>query len=291
MPKISIGLPVYNGERYLSEAIDSILAQTFTDFELIISDNGSTDRTAEICRHHAAGDSRIRLELNAHNRGAAWNYNHVFSLARGDFFKWSSHDDVIAPTHLQRCIETFADRPEAVLCYPQTLLIDEQGCNPTFYPDGLHLVSVDPVERLERFLFRPRKKCNPVLGLIRKEVLARTGLIGSYNASDQVLLAHLAMLGPFFEIPDQLMFRREHPGASLRANATAREVAAWFNPARRGRVVLPALRQGWEYLRCIRHADLDLQQQLRCSRLVVKHLWWSRHQVVREVKAVLGGIG
>lgn len=291
MPQISIGLPVYNGAKYLGEAIDSILAQTFADFELIISDNGSTDGTAQLCRQYAARDGRIRLELQAQNRGASWNYNQVFALAAGDYFKWCSHDDLIAPTHLQRCLETLSAHPEAVLCYPQTLLIDEHGGNPTFYPDGLHLTAADPVARLERYLFRPAKKCNPLLGLIRRATLARTGLIGSYNASDQVLLAHLALLGNFCEIPEPLMYRRDHPGASLRANRTAREVAAWFNPAHGGRVVLPALRRGLEYLRCVRQTDLSPGQQLQCARLVCKDLWWNRHQVVRELKAALGGVG
>lgn len=290
MAKISIGLPVYNGARYLGEAIDSILSQTFFDFELIISDNGSSDSTVEICRRYAADDSRVRLELNASNRGAAWNYNRVFALATGEYFKWCSHDDSIAPTYLQRCYEVLAAHPKTVLCYPQTLLIDEHGGNPTFYPDGLHLDAPDPVARFERYLFRPAKRCNPLLGLMRREALIRTDLIGSYNASDQVLLAHLALLGGFYEIPEPLMLRRDHPGASLRANRTAREVAAWFDPSRRGKIVLPALRHGWEYLRCIRKAKLGLSQQWQCARLVTKRLWWDRHQVVRELKTSLGGI-
>lgn len=291
MATISIGLPVFNGEKYLGEAIESILNQTFSDFELIISDNCSSDSTLEICRRYAAQDPRIRLELSSSNRGAAWNYNRVFALATGAYFKWCAHDDIIAPTHLQRCHEVLVVNPNAVLCYPQTLLIDENGSNSTFYPDGLHLDVADPVIRFERYLFRPSKRCNPLLGLIRREVLARTSLIGRYNASDQVLLAHLALLGEFHEIPEPLLLRRDHPGASRRANRTTREVAAWFDPTRRGKIILPALRHGWEYLRCTWQADLSVLQQLQCTRLVAKQLWWDRHQVVRELRTALGGAG
>ena len=290
MPRISIGMPVFNGEKYIAEAIESILAQTFADFELIISDNGSQDGTMALCRYYAARDTRIRLEQQPENRGAAWNYNRVFVLSRGDYFKWCAYDDAIAPPYLQRCMAILEQRAEAVLCYPQTQLIDEHGGHTAIYPDGLHLNITDPVERLARYLFRPAKKCNPLLGLIRKKALARTDLIGSYNASDQVLLAHLALLGQFYEIPEPLMFRRDHPGASLRANRTARDVAAWFNPKQKDRLLLPTLRHGLEYLRCIRQADLSFVQQVQCARLVTKRLWWDRHQVLTEFKTAAGGV-
>ncbi|BCA79490.1 glycosyltransferase [Desulfuromonas sp. AOP6] len=290
MPRISIGMPVFNGEKYIAEAIDSILAQTFADFELIISDNGSKDGTLDICKRYAARDARIRLEQQKENRGAAWNYNRVFALSEGDYFKWCAHDDAIAPSYLQRCLDVLDQYTEVVLCYPQTQLMNEHGGVINVYPDGLHLNNANPVERLARYLFRQAKKCNPLLGLIRRKALARTSLIGSYNASDQVLLAHLALLGEFHEIPEPLMFRRDHPGASLRANRTAGAVAAWFNPKQKGRFLVPTLRHGWEYLRCIRQADLPLTQQIQCARLVSKRLWWDRHQVVTEFKTTLGGV-
>ena len=99
-PRVSIGLPVYNGENFLEFALDSILGQTFQDFELIISDNASTDATESICRRYAAKDSRIRYYRNPNNQGAAQNYNRVFALARGEYFKWAAHDDVCKPNYL-----------------------------------------------------------------------------------------------------------------------------------------------------------------------------------------------
>ena len=126
-PRVSVGLPVYNGERYLRLAIDSILAQTFEDFELIISDNASTDHTEEICREYAARDPRVIYIRQPRNRGGAWNFNHVVELARGEYLKWAAHDDVLAPTFLKECVAALDRLPGTVLASPRTVKIDESG--------------------------------------------------------------------------------------------------------------------------------------------------------------------
>src|SRR5947207_10432807 len=117
-PKVSIGLPVFNGEKFLAGALNGLLQQEFEDFELIISDNASTDSTEAICRDFATKDRRIRYQRNKTNIGASGNYNRVFELARGDFFKWASHDDECHPSLVRRCLETFDDAPAlAVLVF------------------------------------------------------------------------------------------------------------------------------------------------------------------------------
>ena len=116
-PKVSIGLPVYNGEPFLSETIDAILAQTFKDFELIICDNASTDDTERICRRYAARDKRISYYRQHHNIGAAGNFNRVFNLSSGEYFKWAAHDDLIAPEYLARCVEILERDRSVVLCH------------------------------------------------------------------------------------------------------------------------------------------------------------------------------
>ena len=100
MPRVSIGIPVYNGENFLEEAIRSVLAQTYQDLELVIADNASSDRTAEIGQDFAASDGRVRYVRNARNLGAAPNYNRVWEQSRGDLFKWLSHDDRILPGYV-----------------------------------------------------------------------------------------------------------------------------------------------------------------------------------------------
>src|SRR5919109_5579420 len=125
--RVSIGMPVYNGVRFLKEAIESILAQTFEDFELIISDNASIDQTEQICREYAAKDKRIRYYRNEKNLGAARNYNRVFELSTGEYFKWQAHDDLCDPQFLEKGVAVLARDPSIVLCYSKFLRIDEHG--------------------------------------------------------------------------------------------------------------------------------------------------------------------
>ena len=116
-PRVTIGMPVYNGAALVGAALESILAQTLTDFELIISDNASTDATAEVCRSYAAKDRRIRYYRNEKNLGAAPNFNRVVELATNGvpYFKWAAHDDVIAPTFLEKCARVLDAAPQSVV--------------------------------------------------------------------------------------------------------------------------------------------------------------------------------
>jgi hypothetical protein len=126
-PLLSIGLFVYNGERFLEETLDSILSQTFTDFELIISDNASTDRTAEISQAYARADSRISYYRNEKNMGAGWNLRRVYELATGKYFKWAAADDLLEPEFLRRCVEALESDPGCVVAYARTKEIDANG--------------------------------------------------------------------------------------------------------------------------------------------------------------------
>jgi len=127
IPAVSIGLPVYNGDRFLRQAVESILNQTFGDFELIISDNASTDGTEEMCRGLAAQDPRVRYVRNARNIGGGRNANQVFELARASFFKWHPHDDYIAPEYLERCIEVLRRDPSVILCLSKVRVVGVEG--------------------------------------------------------------------------------------------------------------------------------------------------------------------
>ena len=125
-PLVSVGLPVYNGERFLRQSLESVLAQTYENFELIISDNASTDGTDAICREFAARDTRIRYVRNSRNMGAAYNFDKVVELARGELFRLHTHDDIMAPPLLERCVSVLMQEPDAVLCHPEMIRIDEE---------------------------------------------------------------------------------------------------------------------------------------------------------------------
>lgn len=228
-PAVSIGMPVNNGERFVEEALASLLAQTFDDYELIVVDNGSTDRTPEICRGLAERDRRIRFVRSDVNRGAAWSFNRVFELSSGRYFKWAAYDDLCAPSFVERCVAALEESPAAVLAHPKTRLIDDEGRVLRDHDDGLDLRSPEPHRRLGQLVLA-LAYANPVYGVIRASALRRTRLLGSYPSADYVLLAELALLGTFLEVPERLFLRRIHPAMSRSANPTGAQAAAWFDP-------------------------------------------------------------
>ena len=116
-PRLSIGLPVYNGEDYLAESLEALLGQTYEDFELIISDNASTDGTTDICRRYARQDSRIRYFRQSRNLGCNPNHNFVIEQARGELFKLASDDDLYARDLLKRCVDVLDECPRYVLVH------------------------------------------------------------------------------------------------------------------------------------------------------------------------------
>jgi glycosyltransferase involved in cell wall biosynthesis len=233
-PKVSIGLPVYNGERYLAETIESILAQTYENFELIISDNCSTDGSREICRHYVERDSRVRFFPSDVNKGWAGNYCRVFELARGPYFRWAPSDDVFAPESVAACVEVLDAHPDAVLCYPKTVLIDAAGGVIEPYDDNLDLRSNSPVVRF-RMASDQIKLVNVMYGLMRTEQVRRTRLIRHYPGADIIFLIELSLYGKFIEINRPLFFRRMHEQASSSMKSALPQLQAYLNPSRKGR--------------------------------------------------------
>lgn len=262
-PRVSIGLPVYNGEIYLAEALDSLLAQTFTDFELVIADNASTDATGEICQAYAVKDSRIRYIRNPENLGAAANYNRVFELSSGQYFKWAAHDDLCAPEFLERCVGVLDRDESVVLCYSLTKAIDENGQVTREYAAKPKSGSVRPRDRFYEFVCVPHP-CVAVFGLMRTSVLGRTPLIGNYTGSDRPLLGELSLLGRFHEIPEFLFFYRNHPQQSWQLHPTSYAYEEWFDPARSERWTLPNWRLLWEHLRSVGRVPLGWQERVGC---------------------------
>lgn len=285
-PRISIGLPVYNGEQFICQTLDSILAQTFQDFELIIADNASTDATLEICKQYVARDPRIILLESDDNHGAAWNYNRIFDLARGEFFKWAAADDICAPEFLQRCAEILASQPDIVLCYPKTVIIDETGQLVGEYPDQLSLSSLSAPERLKQFheRFRSLLECNAIFGLIRSSSLRHTRLIGRFTGSDSVLLGELALLGQFYEVPEPLFNRRDHSQTSVRSHPSAYDRAAWFDPKNRGKISSPQWRLFFEFLKSIARSRISMVEKVHCYMLMGRWLGWYRPRLQQELE-------
>lgn len=282
-PRVTVGLPVYNGGRYLERALDAILAQTYRDFELVISDNASDDRTSEICRSYAGADSRVLYLRNDENIGAAKNYNRLVQKARGVYFKWAAHDDLCASRYIEACVDVLDRYEGVVLCYPKTRIIDENGEDVGEYHDGLHLDSPRPHQRFHDVMFRKEGECNAVFGLIRTEVLRHTGLIGSYPASDMILLSELALMGSFYEVPEPLFLRRDHPETSVRANASHSARASWFDPKRKPKTPHVHWRWAIEYSKAIRRSGSEFGEQARCYRFLGRWMRWNRDRLAQEL--------
>ena len=280
-PTVSIGMPVYNGERYIREALDSLLGQTFTDFELIISDNASTDSTGEICRDYATRDSRIRYSCNEQNLGLVANYNRVFKQAKGRYFKWASANDVCEPAMLERCVEVLERDPEVVLCYARTILFDEQSESAVEYEDNLNLMSDSPAERV-RGLVGSLRLNNAMNGLIRMEALRQTQVIAPFLASDVNLLLELALLGKFHEVPEFLFRRRVHPQEDSRSG-DVQHLLKIYDPATKQRREFTFWRLNWEHLKSVWRSPTGFGDKLKLTSFVSRKFFWDRRRLVAEL--------
>lgn len=263
VPRVTIGLPIYNGQNYLAQTMDSILAQTYRDFEIIISDNASTDQTESICREYAARDERVHYYRNETNIGASANYNRVFELGQGAYFKWAAHDDLLAPTYLERCVEVLDRYPDVVLAYTQAKAIDDKGNIVKIYPGKHHFASPMPRERFYEFVLDPHPVV-AVFGLMRRDVLGRTRLIGKYAGSDRPLLSELSLLGKFYEVPEHLFFYRFHEEQSWGGNKSAQAQQAWYDPRRAGKITFPQWRLLREHVRSIERSPVGLKDRASC---------------------------
>jgi glycosyltransferase involved in cell wall biosynthesis len=267
-PLVSIGFPIYNGESSVEQALESILNQDFEDFELIISDNASTDNTGRICEDYAKRDSRIHYFRNQTNIGVNPNHNRVFELSRGKYFAWTAHDVEQLPGMLSRCVrEMNLASPPVVLAYPRCEQIDENGL-----PVGGDLPSIasnDP---------RPHRRLGTVIreigyviqhfGLFAAEALRKTRLNGSYPSSDYVLTAELAMLGEIREIPEILIRRRVESRSGTSAVLHDKKAwAVWLDPKMKDRRFLLRReeRLALEYLRSALLLPLQPMDKLACA--------------------------
>ena len=282
-PRVSVGLPVYNGENFLREAIDSVLEQTFEDLELIISDNASTDLTEEICRGYAAKDKRMKYFRNKENMGASFNYKRVFGLASGEYFKWTAHDDVCKPEFLERCVEVLDADSEVVLCYTRTATVNSRGQVIKEWSARPDLNSVLPKKRFRDILLH--RETFPIWGLIRTDILKETPLLGNYPAHDRPLLAELSLSGRFCEVPEFLFLDREHQQRSIRAYDPRKphEAAVWYDPRITGKIIFPAWRLFAEYVVGINRSQLGWRGRIPCYMEMLGWLKRNRQELLRDL--------
>ncbi|MEM1117742.1 MAG: glycosyltransferase [Bacteroidota bacterium] len=293
-PPVSIGLPVYNGERFLAQTLADLLGQTYGDFELVVCDNASTDATPEILAEAAATDPRVVVVRNDANLGALPNTNLAFARSRGPRYVLASHDDRHAPDFLARLVGALDADPEAVLAYGASTLIGDDDRPFRFVPerdayvdaDGRpygydrrlqKTLSEDPVERF-RSVLRATDTNAAIYGLFRREALERIGP-HQIHGSDRLVVAHAALLGRFAFVDAPLFGYRIHAESTL--HLTREE---WIERDT-GNDTSPSWADGAHvlrrYLTAVRNASLTFGQRLRAERAVLGYA--ARLDVMRRM--------
>ena len=286
-PLVSVGLPVFNGGQFLQESIDSLLGQSFEDFELLISDNASTDSTGDICTAAAVRDPRVRYWRQQRNIGAVGNWNFVVHAARGQFFKWASGNDYCAPTMVERCVRILQNQPAVVVCYGSTALVDEAGGFLGEYPHDINLLDDRPSVRFER-VCRELRLNNAQSGLIRLDVLRRTGIERSFPGGDIGLMAELALYGQFLRLPEVLLYRRMGKASASRFLSAA-DRRTFLDPQNTNQRQMVVWQTHLDYVRSVFHALIGWREQAATLRFVLRSLYWSRAALLQEARDGLRG--
>jgi glycosyltransferase involved in cell wall biosynthesis len=271
--RVSIGIPLYNGERYLEGALEALVGQTHQDLDIVISDNASTDRTQEICEAFAALDPRIRYIRQPFNRGAAYNHNFVAREANGEYFRWYAYDDVMGPECLEQCARALDESPDVVLAWPRPSVIDGTGTLVEDFCVDLPWDDRTPSSRLRSRVVPDDGQvgwCFPIYGLARREAFLKCLPMGAYNRSDTVVLAHLALLGGWRELPQRLFFCRVHEDNST-ARTPPHEVARWMDPTASPAWSMPTCRAYYGFARAVWRTEMAPMEKLRCAAVVA---WW-----------------
>ncbi|HEV7716476.1 MAG TPA: glycosyltransferase family 2 protein, partial [Steroidobacteraceae bacterium] len=270
-PEVTIGMPVYNGDVHLVAAIESLLAQSFTDFELLISDNASTDGTARICEDYAARDSRVRYIRQSRNVGATANWNLVARAATGRYFKWAAANDVVPPLMLEHAVETLRSHPDIALCYGLTKLIDDRGNVLGVHEADPEILDAQPSVRFERLL-NELVWNNAQAGLIRTSALRRTRFDRDYIDGDMVLMAELVLSGGFRKLHEIFLHRRMDKGSATRFLSDS-ERQDFLVPGSSGRPA-PVLTRHLDRFFSVWRASIPWSEKWRALRYVLRTTYW-----------------
>ena len=288
-PIVSIGIPVYNSEKYLEETLKSLLNQGFQDFEIIISDNASTDSTPAICREYEQKDSRVQYYRSETNYGPGWNYNRVFDLCSGKYFKWHACDDLLRPDFLEKCVEVLDTRPDVILAHSYTAEIDNQGHQiKDIDVTRIHTDHMRPSVRLRSMLTLGKYLSCAVFGLIRMDVLRNAPRKPAYAHGDVIFMCCLAVYGRFYQIPEPLFQYRIHAEQSMQTlpahlmGLKKRRLFSfsgplpatdWWDPSKKGKVDFPTWRFYWRMFSFVQRYPMPMAEKMQCHRSVCVRLF------------------
>lgn len=259
-PLVSVGMFLHNEGRFIRDTLTSLLSQDYSNLEIVISDNCSTDDTDEICRELVSGDSRVSYERQVRNIGATANSIRVLERANGAYFMWASGHDLWSSNLVSTCVDTLENHRDAALAYAPALWIDADG-RPLDRESGWY--DTRGTDAIVRFFMAFWGNMHPVLGLIRTEYLRDLPKIHACAGTDQIVLAELALRGDFIHVPDTSWSRREPRGKESHEDKINRYTSKEFGLAEswldRN---LPLLRLPLELMRAIGRSRLTLTEKL-----------------------------
>jgi glycosyltransferase involved in cell wall biosynthesis len=242
-PVVSVGMPVYNSEQHMRQALESLLRQDWEDLELVISDNASTDGTRDICLEYAARDRRIRYYRNERNMGITWNLNRVFELSSGLYFKWAGSHDYVSPSFITACKQILDSDPSVVLAYPLARLVDSEGQTIIeTVPEFVDTRGLPTCARVRSVVEKVDYCAIELYGLFRASDLRRCRRLWSGLGNDHILMMEISFLGAIAMIPEVLFFRREF-GPTLKKDKRIATLLIRNSPDYRGR---KRVRPYWE---------------------------------------------
>lgn len=285
-PLISIGMPLCNGASTIRRALSSILAQEYTNIEIIISDDGSMDETVSICSEMTAGDGRVQIHTSSKNQGAIWNFNNTFRLSKGKYFMWAAQDDIRDPRYIEKCVELLERDEKAVLCHCYYADVLETTDNVKYIRNLDAVVGIENV--CQRFLsaYRCGIGATSFYGLIRSNALRRTCLWENYLGSDIALFNELALYGKFVQVPEILFwyFGRKavrSPSAHLR----------FLDPANKyPYIYFPFVKLACRHLRIISRSPLTFLNKIYLWIAVILHeLWVFVAKIIYKIVSLIFG--
>lgn len=285
-PLVTVGIPIYNGQKHLEKAVASLLAQSLTDFELLIADNASTDRTPEICAELARSDPRVRVIRHPRNIGAPRNWNCLVHEARGRYFKWASANDRCSPLLLEKCVQALEADAGAVLSYGRTQLTDDDDRPIEVYAGDIDVSMPRASDRFVAVCMRMNLN-NAMCGVIRTDVLRRTGMDRLYPSGDMALTSELALHGRILLLPDVLLYRRHAPG-SFTSMLDPLQIQRMYDPEARRPMKLIRVRRHADNFACIARAPIDWREKARAASTALRLLAWDRQRLWGELRSLAG---
>jgi glycosyltransferase involved in cell wall biosynthesis len=264
-PLVTLGMPTYNGARFLAKSIDALLNQDYANCELVISDNCSTDDTEAIAGAYVQRFDRIRYVRQESNLGYSANFNRVLELARGSYFMWVADHDLWEPGLVSRCVAALEADPAAVLAYPQSLLIDENGNTIEEMDDQIDLGQPSALDRYKRLIWQ-LNNCNMIYGVARRKALAATGGFPDVFGADHVVLARLVLQGTVLTVGGHLFLRRQNRPPETAEEHRSRALAD-LNPSKadvRASLPLNTVYRGFRdaHLRAVRESSLSVAEKV-----------------------------